>query len=74
MTQRPCLNCDWASHSTWCSHCGSFTPHGAVRSAEPEADTQLLVGLFWAFVLLVVAALVIWTLYVLVFTIGALGP
>jgi hypothetical protein len=71
---RPCHRCGVASYATYCPKCDTFGPHGPIRSAEPEADTRLLVGIFWAFVLLAAFALTMFSLYALVFTIGALGP
>ena len=71
MTQRPCLNCGVASHPAYCSRCGTHAPHGPTRLADVDADTKLFIGLFWGFVLLGVAAMVMYGLYELVFGIGA---
>jgi nitrate reductase NapE component len=69
---RPCVNCgELGGDPRICRRCDEIAPHGAVRSAEPESDARLLIGLFW---LLAVAVVTFLGLWVLVFTIGALGP
>lgn len=70
---RPCVHCgELGDDPRVCRACYWPAPHGAIRSAaEEESDAKLLIGAFWLTAFAIVTFLLLW---VLVFTIGALGP